>query len=47
MSWEFQLFGGGTSLRGQKTSTAVEYSGDTIINLHRGAARGAEWTKLR
>jgi hypothetical protein len=47
MSWELKLFGGGASLRGQKTATAVEYSGDTIINLHRGAVRAAEWTKLR
>ncbi|MDR1430229.1 MAG: hypothetical protein LBI85_08040 [Spirochaetaceae bacterium] len=47
MSWEFRLFGNGTSLRGQKTATAVEYSGDTIINLHTGAARDAEWTKMR
>jgi hypothetical protein len=47
MSWEFQLFGGGASLRGRKTATAVEYSGDAIINLHRGAVRSAEWTKIR
>ncbi|MDR1211838.1 MAG: hypothetical protein LBK40_06370, partial [Spirochaetaceae bacterium] len=47
MSWEFRLFANGTALRGQKTATAVEYSGDTIVNLHRGAVRNAEWAKIR
>jgi hypothetical protein len=47
MSWEFRLFGGGMSLRGQKTATAVEYSGETIVNLHQGTVRDAEWTKIR
>ncbi|MDR0388662.1 MAG: hypothetical protein LBH73_01170, partial [Spirochaetaceae bacterium] len=47
MSWEFRLFGNGTALRGQKTATAVEYSGDTITNLYQERARPAEWTKIR
>jgi hypothetical protein len=47
MSWEFSLFGGGGVLRGKKIATAVEYTGDTIIDLFYGNARDAEWTKIR
>jgi hypothetical protein len=47
MSWEFSLFGGGGILRGKKTATAVEYAGETILNLFYGNVRDAEWTKIR
>jgi hypothetical protein len=45
MRWELLLYGGGTSLRGIKTATAVRYERDTIIELLPAAAREAEWVK--
>ncbi|QQO07972.1 TP0183 family DNA metabolism protein [Breznakiella homolactica] len=45
MKWKFRLFGDGLYLRGTKSATAVEYTGETILNLTYGDEREAEWVK--
>ncbi len=46
MEWRFQLAAKGMVLRGTKSSSAVRYDQDRIIEVMHGASREAEWTRL-
>jgi hypothetical protein len=47
--WQYELFlyDDGTVLRGIKTSTAIRYEGNSIVELIPGSIRNAEWTRSR
>ena len=46
MRWSFSLFSDGMILKGTKTSSAVSYEGERVLEIIHGTSREAEWTRL-
>lgn len=46
MKWNFSLYSDGMILKGTKTSSAVSYEGDRILEIIHGSSREAEWARL-
>jgi hypothetical protein len=46
MEWNLKSAAKGAVLRGTKTSTAVRYDRDTILEVIHNTVREAEWTRL-